>query len=139
MLKYSLTFPIILSCLYIFFSQGQYTLPTCALSCAQTAGNEVGCNSCVSFSIRTMPLILPRLHDLVPDPPCCRNDTICVCTDNSFIEVVSLCVEEDCSESDAQTAVDYWDIVCGYNSGNHPPSIIDPSFIDNSSQQIQPR
>lgn len=70
---------------------------------------------------------------ILPDPPRCRNDPTCVCTNDVFIGAVSSCVQQSCSDSDAQTALDYWISVCsGYwpssGTGNHSLSIIDPFF-----------
>lgn len=122
MLKFSLTLPIILSSLYISFSQAQYYLPSCALSCAQAAGYQAGCDPCVPSSIHICRVLI------LPDPPRCRNDPTCVCTNDAFIGAASSCVCQSCSDSDARTAVDYWAKVCGgyepsSGTGNHSPSI----------------
>jgi hypothetical protein len=47
MLKFSVTLPIILSSIHISFSQAQGYLPSCAVSCAQIAAYQAGCNPCV--------------------------------------------------------------------------------------------
>jgi hypothetical protein len=65
----------------------------------------------------------PSFH-ILPYPPRCRNDPICVCTNDAFIGAVSSCVSQRCSDSDAQTAVDYWAAACGgygpsSGTGNH--------------------
>lgn len=71
---------------------------------------------------------------ILPDPPRCRYDPTCVCTNLAFIDDASSCVLQSCDYSDAQTAIDCWSTVCdsyGPPPGNHPSSIIDPPFIDN--------
>ncbi len=134
MLKFSLTLPIVLSSLYVSFSQAQYDIPSCVVSCAQTAAYQAGCNPCVPSSTRIYRV------PILPDPPRCRSDPACVCTNDAFIGAASSCLWQSCSDSDVQTAVDYWAIVCGgygpsSGTGNHSPSIIDLSFIDNSNRK----
>jgi hypothetical protein len=80
-------------------------------------------------------LIYLLLTSILPDPPRCRNDPACVCTNDAFIESASSCVQQSCSDSDAQMAVNYWTTVCGgygpsSGTGNHSPSTIDPSFYE---------
>ncbi|KAI0284194.1 hypothetical protein BGY98DRAFT_948454 [Russula aff. rugulosa BPL654] len=69
MLKFSLTLPIIISALYILLSQAELKLPTCALSCGQTAGSQVGCNI---------------------------TDQNCVCNSPEFIAILAGCVLVEC-------------------------------------------
>jgi hypothetical protein len=88
MLKFSLTLPIILSALYILLSQAELKLPTCALSCANTAGSQSGCNMC-AFSIRIML------------PPCLTRPPIA-----ELIRNVS--VTAPCSSQ-------FWKVVCSWN------------------------
>jgi len=71
MVKFTLTLPIILSSLYISFSQAQNTLSPCVIACVEAAGIVAGCGSCVPSSIRIMPCpcltrppLPPRVADL---------------------------------------------------------------------------
>jgi hypothetical protein len=89
MLKFSLTLPIIISALYILLSQAGLKLPTCALSCGQTAGSQVGCNMC-AFSIRIM------LRPCLTRTPHCRTDQNCVCNSLEFIAILAGCVLVEC-------------------------------------------
>lgn len=50
---------------------------------------------------------------ILSNPPCCRNDPTCVCANDGFIGAVYSCVWQSCSNSDAQTAVNYWNTACG--------------------------
>ena len=62
-MKFSLTLPIVLSTLYISFSQAQNnSLTPCGKSCATTEGSQTGCDMC-AFSIRIM------LHPCLTRPP----------------------------------------------------------------------
>ncbi|KAF8472412.1 hypothetical protein DFH94DRAFT_189861 [Russula ochroleuca] len=94
MFKFSLTLPIILSSLYLSFSQAQY-LPDCAVSCAQSAGYAAGC-----------------------DP----TDLTCVCQNPTFLSAASSCVQQSCSDSDAQAALAYWNSLCGGYGPSASPS-----------------
>ena len=134
MFKFSLTLAMILSSLYVSFSQAQGTLSACATNCSETIGGQVGCNSCVPFSIRIV-----RRPCLNPPSPRCRyqlNLPNCVCLNAQFYPSALVCVSESCTSDELTTASDFWLGVCkAYESslsGNHSPSIIDPSFIDNS-------
>ncbi|KAI0284196.1 hypothetical protein BGY98DRAFT_582047 [Russula aff. rugulosa BPL654] len=85
-MKFSLTLPIILSTLYISFSQAQNgNIPSCAEACAEAAASAAGC-----------------------DP----TTVACVCGNDVFITLTAECVVEDCSATDAETAGNYWDAVC---------------------------
>ena len=88
MLKFSITLPIIFSALFILLSQAGLKLPTCALSCASTAGNQAGCNMC-AFSIPIM--LYPYLTR-----PHCRTDKNCICHSAEFIAVLGACVLVEC-------------------------------------------
>ncbi|KAF8491451.1 hypothetical protein F5888DRAFT_1047593 [Russula emetica] len=50
---------------------------------------------------------------ILPDPPRCRNDPTCVCANDAFTGAAYSCVWQSCSNSDSQTATDYWTTVCG--------------------------
>jgi hypothetical protein len=68
MLKLSLTLPIILSALYVSFSQAQSNLSTCVLSCANAEASQTGCNMCVfSICIILHPYLIPpsRIAELI--------------------------------------------------------------------------
>lgn len=115
-MKFSLTVPIIiLSAFYISFSQAikiklpnlklpKLKLPTCAVSCAQSAGDQAGCNPC-AFSIRIV------LRPYLTRPPHCRNNK-CVCTNAESIALMTACVLLDCSEVDDDLAAAYWAAFC---------------------------
>jgi hypothetical protein len=86
---------------------------------------QAGCNPCVPFLIRIQ---LCRVL-ILPDPPRCGNDPTCVCANDAFTGAAYSCVWQSCSNSDAQTATDYWATVCGgygpsSGTGNHSLSFI---------------
>ncbi|KAH9985443.1 hypothetical protein BJV77DRAFT_1032382 [Russula vinacea] len=119
MLKFSLTLPIILSSLYLSFSQAQY-LPSCAISCAQSAGYAAGCDPCVPPFIRIM--LCPNFTLTLGHPLRYSTDPTCLCQNPTFLSVASSCVQQSCSESDAQAAAAYWNSLCSGYGPSAPPS-----------------
>ncbi|KAI0284200.1 hypothetical protein BGY98DRAFT_948476 [Russula aff. rugulosa BPL654] len=88
-MKFSLTLPIILSALYVSFSQAQNnSFPPCAASCAKAEATQTGCN--------------------ITNP----TSTSCFCTDEQFIKFAVACVLLNCTDSDGEAAKNYWDSVC---------------------------
>jgi hypothetical protein len=109
-MKFSLTLPIILSALYVSFSQAQNnSFPPCAASCAKAEATQTGCNM-YAFSICMMlrPLSYPNTLHCRTNP----TSTSCFCTDEQFIKFAVACVLLNCTDSDGEAAKNYWDSVC---------------------------
>ncbi|KAI0246724.1 hypothetical protein BJV78DRAFT_1251707 [Lactifluus subvellereus] len=86
MLGYRLTLPLTLSYLLISLTRAQPDFPPCVAPCLQPALQASGCNI---------------------------NDDVCLCTNPVFAQVAGTCVQNSCSASDAQAALNLFHQLCG--------------------------